>query len=63
MKVVAKQISEGNNTRGRSMMHCRKLRAFKAVHINYTIKNRSNHEMMIMKFENRRLEMLGDYVY
>ena len=63
MKVVAKQISEGNNTRGKIYDALQKVTDFKAVHINYTIKNRSNHEMMIMKFENGRLEMVGDYVY
>ncbi len=63
MKLVAKLISEGNKSRGKLYDALQKVNDFQAVHINYTLKNRSNHQMMIMKFENGILQLVGDYVY
>lgn len=63
MMLVAKKISEGNNSREKLYNALQSVNDFKAVHINYTIKNRSNHQMMIMKFEKGKLESAGDYVY
>lgn len=63
MMLVAKKISEGNKSRDKLYDALQKVKDFKAIHINFTIINRSNHEMMIMKFEKGNLEMVGDYVY
>lgn len=63
MMLIAKKISEGNNSREKLYNALQSVNDFKAVHINYTIKNRSNHQMKIMKFENGKLEVSGDYVY
>lgn len=63
MKLILDKVSAGNTTRASLNDALEKVTDYKAVHCNYTIKERTNHQMSIMTFRNGGIEKLKDYVY
>jgi len=63
MKLILDKVSAGNTTRASLNDALEKVTDYKAVHCNFTIKERTNHQMSIMTFRNGSIEKLKDYVY
>ncbi len=63
MKLILDMISAGNTTRASLNDALEKVTDYQAIHCNYTIKERTNHQMSIMTYRNGSIEKLKDYVY
>lgn len=63
MKLILDKISEGNKTRQNLNESLQKINDFNAIHNNVTIKERTNHQMIIMNFRNGILKKLKDYIF
>ncbi|HMS33296.1 MAG TPA: ABC transporter substrate-binding protein [Ignavibacteria bacterium] len=63
MKLILSKIAEGNNTRETLNTSLEKVSGYKAVHCNFTIRERTNHQMSIMTYRNGNIEKLKDFVY
>ncbi len=63
MKLILDKISEGNSTRLALNDALEKVNNYKAVHCYFTIKERTNNQMMILKFENGKLEKSGEFIH
>ena len=62
MKLILDKISEGNNTRQTLNDALEKVSDYKAVHCNFTIKKRTNHQMAVLKYSKGSLELVIDFV-
>ncbi|MBK8553065.1 MAG: penicillin-binding protein activator [Ignavibacteria bacterium] len=63
MKLILDKISSGNNTRQLLNSALESVSNYAAVHCNFTIKGRTNHQMPVMKFRNGGIEKLKDFIY
>lgn len=63
MKLILDKISGGGNTRASLNEALQNVNNFKAEHCSFTIKERTNHQMHIMKFESGEIKLLMDLVY
>lgn len=63
MKLILDKIAAGNNTRQLLNSALESVSNYPAVHCNFTIKGRTNHQMAVMKFRNGILEKLKDFVF
>lgn len=63
MKLILDKINEGNTDRGSLNEALQKTADYKTIHNNITIKDRTNHHMSIMIYENGELKKTADYVY
>ena len=63
MKLILDKISEGNNKRQSLSDALEKVTDYKSKHCNFTIKERTNHNMSIMIFRDGKTEKLINYVY
>jgi hypothetical protein len=63
IKMILDLIKEGNDTRTSLSSAIERLNNYKAAHNNITIKDRTNHELSIMKYNNNSILKIADYVY
>ncbi|MCY7361526.1 MAG: hypothetical protein LH629_05580, partial [Ignavibacteria bacterium] len=63
MKLILNKISEGNKTRKSLNEALEKTANYEAEHINYSISERTNHEMSVMYLKNGELKKLMNYKY
>lgn len=63
MKLILDQIAKGNTSRDRLNKALESVTDYPATHNGITIKNRTNHQIMIMTFGDDGLKKITDYVY
>jgi len=63
MKLILNKISEGNKTRKSLNEALENTVNYEAEHINYSISERTNHEMSVMYLKNGELKKLMNYKY
>ncbi|MBS1518359.1 MAG: ABC transporter substrate-binding protein [Bacteroidetes bacterium] len=63
MKLILDKIAEGNNTRQSLNKALEETENYKAVHNKVTLKNRTNHNLSIMRFRKGELIKITDFSY